>query len=58
MKDQCIVCYTNKSRKIVYTSLVNLDRSNDRVFGGEKKGEEGGGGGSEWMSIGLIEPFC
>ena len=55
MKDQCIVCYTNKSRKIVYTSIVNLDRSNDRVFGGEKRGE---GGGVEWIRIGLIEPFC
>ena len=43
MKDQCIVCHTNKSRKIVYTSIVNLDRSNDRVFGGEKEGKRGGG---------------
>ena len=55
MEDQCIVCHTNKYRKIVYTSIVNLDGSNDRVFGGEKKRGRGGG---EWMSIGLIEPFC
>ena len=53
MEDQCIVCHTNKYRKIVYTSIVNLDGSSDRVFGGEE-GKRGG----EWISIGLIEPFC
>ena len=42
MEDQCIVCHTNKYRKIVYTSIVNLDGSNDRVFGGEERGEEVG----------------
>ena len=25
MEDQCIVCHTNKYRKIVYASIVNLD---------------------------------